>query len=87
MLTPRIALNLTVALALAFFMGSARAFSLGPGGAISDESDALYALNPDGREVKIAQTGSAFPIGLPSRISGCLRWRRMAQFCSARQEP
>jgi hypothetical protein len=76
MLTPRIAKNLTVALALAFIMDSAHALTLGLDGSISQGSDALYSLNRDGREVKIAQTGSAGPdwvvfedLGMPSVAS------------------
>ncbi len=59
MFTPRIAFNVSVALAIAFFIGSARAYMLGLDGSISQGSDALYAVDRDGREVKIAQTGSA----------------------------
>jgi hypothetical protein len=76
MLKPRMAINLTVALALAFIIDSAHAFMLGLDGSISQGSDALYALNRDGREVKIAQTGSAGPdwvvfedLGMPSVAS------------------
>jgi hypothetical protein len=61
MFTPRIAVCLTVALAIVFFIGSAHAYTLGLDGSISQGSDALYALDRDGREVKIAQTGSAGP--------------------------
>jgi hypothetical protein len=61
MFTPRMAVSLTVALAIAFFMGSADAYMLGLDGSISQGSDALYALDRNGREVKIAQTGSAGP--------------------------
>ena len=78
MLTPRRAVNLTItiALALAFFVGSAHAFMIGLGGEALSGSDALYALNSHGREVKIAQTGTQGPdwvvfedIGLPSVAS------------------
>jgi hypothetical protein len=73
MLTPRIVVNLVVALAIALFIDSAHAFMIGLDGATSNGSDALYALNSHGREVKIAQTGSVGPdwvmledIGLPT---------------------
>ena len=73
MFNPRIALSSTVALAIAFFIGCAHAFMLGLDGSISQGSDALYAFDRNGREVKIAQTGSAGPdwfvledLGLPS---------------------
>ena len=59
MFTPRMAVGLAVA--LVFFIGSAHAFTLGLDGSISQGSDALYALDRNGREVKIAQTGSAGP--------------------------
>jgi hypothetical protein len=59
MFTPRMAVGLTVA--LVFFIGSAHAYMLGLDGSISQGSDALYALDRNGREVKIAQTGSAGP--------------------------
>ncbi|MFZ0679300.1 DUF7453 family protein [Candidatus Binatus sp.] len=61
MFTPRLAVNVSVALALAIFIGSARAYMLGLDGSISPGSDVLYALDRDGREVRIAQTGSAGP--------------------------
>jgi len=61
MFTVRMAVSLTVALAAAFFIGSAHAYMLGLDGSISQGSDALYALDRNGREVKIAQTGSAGP--------------------------
>jgi hypothetical protein len=55
------------------FIDSAHAFMIGLDGAASNGSDALYALNREGREVKIAQTGSVGPdwvvledLGLPS---------------------
>jgi hypothetical protein len=73
MFTPRILVSVTVALATVFFIGSAHAFTLGLEGSISQGSDALYALDRDRREVKIAQTGSAGPdwivledLGMPS---------------------
>ncbi len=73
MLTPRIVVNLVVALAIALFIDSAHAFMIGLDGASSNGSDALYALNRNGREVKIAETGSVGPdwvvledLGLPS---------------------
>ena len=73
MFIPRMAVNVSTALAIAFFIGSARAYMLGLDGSISQGSDALYALDRDGREVKIAQTGSAGPdwvvledLGMPS---------------------
>lgn len=73
MFSPRIAVNVSVALAIAFFIGSARAYTLGLDSSISGGTDALYALDRNGREVKIAQTGSAGPdwvvledIGTPS---------------------
>jgi hypothetical protein len=76
MFTPRIAVNVSVALAIAFFIGSARAYMLGLDGTISPGSDVLYAVDRDGREVKIAQTGSAGPdwvvpedLGMPSMAS------------------
>ncbi len=61
MLTPRIVVNLVVALAIALFIDSAHAFMIGLDGASSNGSDALYALNRNGREVKIAETGSVGP--------------------------
>jgi hypothetical protein len=74
--TPRMAVSVTVALAVAFFVGSAHAYTLGLDGSISGGTDALYALDRDGREVKIAQTGSAGPdwvvledLGMPSMAS------------------
>src|SRR6267154_171773 len=73
MFTPRMAVNVSVALAIAFFIGSAHAYMLGLDGSTSQGSDALYALDRHGREVKIAQTGSAGPdwivledLGMPS---------------------
>ncbi len=76
MFTPRMAVNLSVALAIAFFIGSARAYMLGLDGSISQGSDALYAFDRNGREVKIAQTGSVGPdwvvledLGAPSVAS------------------
>src|ERR1700723_4196386 len=61
MFIPRMAVNVSAALALAtaFFIGSARAYMLGLDGSISQGADALYAVDRDGREVKIAQAGSA----------------------------
>ena len=76
MLTPRIAVNLVVALAIALFGNSAHAFMIGLDGASSSGADALYALDRNGREIKIAQTGSVGPdwvvledLGLPSVAS------------------
>src|SRR5260221_10777545 len=73
MLTPRMAMNLTVALAIALFADCAYAFSIGLDGSFSNGTDALYAFDRHGREVKIAQTGTAGPdwvvfddLGLPS---------------------
>jgi hypothetical protein len=73
MFTPRIVVSVTVALATAFFISSAHAFTLGLDGSISGGTDVLYALDRHGREVKIAQTGSAGPdwvvvedLGMPS---------------------
>ena len=59
MFTPRTAVKLIVALAISSFIGSAHAYMLGLDGSIAEGSDALYALDRNGREVKIAQTGSA----------------------------
>ena len=76
MFTPRMAVNVSIALAIAFFIGSARAYMLGLDGSISQGADVLYAVDRDGREVKIAQTGSAGPdwvvledLGMPSVAS------------------
>jgi hypothetical protein len=76
MFTPRMAVNVSVALAIAFFIGSARAYMLRLDGSISQGSDALYVVDRDGREVKIAQIGSAGPdwvvpedLGMPSVAS------------------
>jgi hypothetical protein len=76
MFTPRMAVNVSVALAIAFFIGSARAYMLRLDGSISRGSDALYAVDRDGCEVKIAQIGSAGPdwvvpedLGMPSVAS------------------
>lgn len=76
MLTPRIVVNLVVALAIALFADSAHAFMMGLDGATSNGSDALYTLDRHGREVKIAQTGTVGPdwvvledLGLPSVAS------------------
>ena len=73
MLTPRMAVSVTVALSVAFFLGVANAFTLGLDGSISGATDVLYALDRHGREVKIAQTGSVGPdwvvlddLGMPS---------------------
>ena len=73
MLTPRMAMNITIALSLAFFMDSANALMLGLDGSILQGADALYAFNREGREVKIAQAGSTGPdwvvfeeLGMPS---------------------
>jgi len=54
-------MNPIVVLALVFFIDSAHAYMMGLDGSISQGSDALYALDRNGREVKIAQTGSASP--------------------------
>ena len=76
MLTPRIVVKLVVALAIALCVDSAHAFMLGLDGSASNGSDALYALNRHGREVKIAQTGNVGPdwvvledLGLPTIAS------------------
>jgi hypothetical protein len=76
MFTPRTAVSLVVAIAIAFFINSARAFMLGLDGSISQGAEALYALDRNGREIKLAQTGSVGPdwvmvedIGLPSVAS------------------
>ncbi len=73
MFTSRIAVSVTVALSIAFFLGSANAVTLGLDGSTSGSTDVLYALDRHGREVKIAQTGSAGPdwvvvedLGMPS---------------------
>jgi len=73
MFTPRLAVSVTVALAIAWFIGSAQAFMLGLDGSTAQGTDALYALDRHGREVKIEQTGSAGPdwvvledLGMPS---------------------
>jgi hypothetical protein len=61
MLTSRMAVSVTVVLAIAFFIGSVHAYMLGLDGSVSQGSDALYAFDRKGREVKIAQTGSVGP--------------------------
>ena len=61
MFIPRIAVSVGVALAIAVCIGSAHAYTLGLDGSISQTADVLYALDRDGREVKIAQAGSAGP--------------------------
>jgi hypothetical protein len=73
MFIPRIAVSVSVALAIAFFIGSAHAYTLGLDDSISQDADVLYALDRDGREVKIAQAGSPGPdwvviedLGMPS---------------------
>ena len=73
MFIPRIAVTVSVALAIAFFIGSAHAYTLGLDDSISQDADVLYALDRDGREVKIAQAGSPGPdwiviedLGMPS---------------------
>ena len=73
MFNPRIAVSVSVALAIAFFIGSAHAYTLGLDDSISQDADVLYALDRDGREVKIAQAGSPDPdwvviedLGMPS---------------------
>jgi hypothetical protein len=69
----RMAVSITVALAIALIVDTAHAYMLGLDGSVTQGSDALYALDRKGREVKIAQTGSVGPdwvvledIGLPS---------------------
>src|SRR5260370_13476316 len=78
MLTPRMAVNMIVAIAIAIasLAGTARAYMIGLSGSITNGSDALYALNRHGREVKIAEIGSQGPdwvvfedLGLPSVAS------------------
>jgi hypothetical protein len=73
MFIPRIAVSVSLALAIAFFIGSAHAYTLGLDDSISQDADVLYALDRDGREVKIAQAGSPGPdwvviedLGMPS---------------------
>jgi len=73
MFNPRIAVCVSVAVAIAFFIGSAHAYTLGLDDSISQDADVLYALDRDGREVKIAQAGSPGPdwiviedLGMPS---------------------
>jgi hypothetical protein len=73
MFNPRIAVSVSVALVIAFFIGSAHAYTLGLDDSISQDADVLYALDRDGREVKIAQAGSPGPdwvviedLGMPS---------------------
>jgi hypothetical protein len=73
MLSPRIVVKLVVALAIALCVDSAHAFMIGLDGSASNGSDALYAVNRQGREVKIAQTGNVGPdwvvledLGLPT---------------------
>jgi len=73
MFISRIAVGVSVALAIAFFIGSAHAYTLGLDDSISQDADVLYALDRDGREVKIAQAGSPGPdwvviedLGMPS---------------------
>jgi hypothetical protein len=73
MFISRIAVGVSVALAIAFFIGSAHAYTLGLDDSISQGADVLYALDRDGREVKIAQAGSPGPdwvviedLGMPS---------------------
>jgi len=86
MLTPRIVVNLVVALAIALFIGSAHAFMIGLDGSASNGSDALYALNRHGREVKIAQTGTVGPDWVVLEDLGLQRCPPMAPFCLARRE-
>ena len=76
MLSPRIVVKLVVALAIALCVDSAHAFMIGLDGSASNGSDALYAVNRQGREVKIAQTGNVGPdwvvtedLGLPTIAS------------------
>jgi hypothetical protein len=73
MFISRTAVGVSVALAIAFFIGSAQAYTLGLDASISQDADVLYALDRDGREVKIAQAGSPGPdwvviedLGMPS---------------------
>ena len=73
MFISRTAIGVSVALAIAFFVGSAHAYTLGLDASISQDADVLYALDRDGREVKIAQAGSPGPdwvviedLGMPS---------------------
>ena len=73
MFISRTAVGVSVALAIAFFIGSAHAYTLGLDDSISQDADVLYALDRDGREVKIAQAGSPGPdwvviedLGMPS---------------------
>jgi len=61
MFISRTAIGVSVALAIAFFIGSAHAYTLGLDASISQDADVLYALDRDGREVKIAQAGSPGP--------------------------
>src|ERR1700722_4302862 len=61
MFTSRMAVSVTVAIAIAVFIGSSRAYMIGLDGSVSQGSDALYAFDHKGREVKIAQTGSVGP--------------------------
>jgi hypothetical protein len=61
MFTSRMAVSVAVVLAIAFFIGSAHAYMLGLDGSVSQGSDALYAFDRKGREIKIAQTGSVGP--------------------------
>jgi hypothetical protein len=76
MLSPRIVVKLVVALAIALCVDPAHAFMIGLDGSASNGSDALYAVNRQGREVKIAQTGTVGPdwviledLGLPTIAS------------------
>jgi hypothetical protein len=73
MFTSRMALSVSVALAIALLIGCAHALMLSLDGSISQGSDALYAFDRNGREIKIAQIGSPGPdwivlqdLGLPS---------------------
>ena len=61
MFIPRIAVSVSVGLTIAVCIGSAHAYTLGLDGSISQAADVLYALDRDGREVKIAQAGSPGP--------------------------
>lgn len=72
MLKLRTVVGLCVALAIGMIAGAAHAFSMGMD-AVANGADALYALNRDWREVKIAQIGTVGPdwvvfedLGLPS---------------------
>jgi hypothetical protein len=88
MFNPRIAVSVSVALAIAFFIGSAHAYTLGLDDSISQDADVLYALDRDGREVKIAQAGSPGPdwvviedLGMPSvALDGTVLFRAATEW-------